>query len=163
MFCAFSDRLLTFMQNPEIKPLFVSTTKDVLVFDGGWDTARGEKLLILKAVKTLQMESVRLKINELMTSVGEEILCVLEKQQSVDVCGVKLDVRVFVLERLSVAAEVMCNLFQREIETLHNRQLHTAGMSVTHTHTTPHYTLQVCLFPTPTTPNYTLQICLLHI
>ena len=49
------------------------------MFDGGWDTARGEKLLILKAVKTLQMESVRLKINEHMTSVGEEILCFLEK------------------------------------------------------------------------------------
>ena len=88
------------------------------MFRGGWDAARGENILTLKAVKTLHMESVRLKINEHMTSVGEEILCVLEKQQSVDVRGVKLDVRVFVLERLSVAAEVMCNLFQREIETL---------------------------------------------
>ena len=58
------------------------------------------------------MEYVRLKINEHMTSVGEEILCVLDKQQ------LKLDVRVFVLERLSAAAEFMCNLFQREIETL---------------------------------------------
>ena len=66
-----------------------------------------------------QMESVRLSINEHMTSVGEEILCVLEKQQrGVDVCSVKLNVRVFVLERLSAAAEFMCNLFQREIETL---------------------------------------------
>ena len=91
---------------------------------------------------SIQMESVRLKINEHMTSVGEEILCVLEKQQSVDVCRVKHDVRVFVLERLSAAAEVMCNLFQREIETLHNTQLHTAGMSVTHT--TSHPTLYVC-------------------
>ena len=64
------------------------------------------------------MESVRLKINEHMTSVGEEILCVLDKQQrGADVCCVKL-VRVFVLERLSAAAEFMCNLFQREIETL---------------------------------------------
>ena len=79
------------------------------------------------------MESVRLKINEHMTSVGEEILCVLEKQQSVDVCRVKLDVRVFVSECLLAAAEVMCNLFQREMETLQNTQLHTAGMSVTHT------------------------------
>ena len=64
------------------------------------------------------MESVRLKINEHMTSVGEEISCVLEKQRGVDVCSVKLNVRVFVLERLSAAAEFMCNLFQREIETL---------------------------------------------
>ena len=63
------------------------------------------------------MESVRLKIHEHMTSVvGEEILCVLDKQQR----GVKNldDVRVFVLERLSVAAEIMCNLFQREMEIL---------------------------------------------
>ena len=64
------------------------------------------------------MECVRLKINEHMSSVGEEILCVLEKQQSVDVCSVKLDVRVFVLERLRAAAEFMCDLFQRETETL---------------------------------------------
>ena len=100
------------------------------------------------------MECVRLKINEHMSSVGEEILCVLEKQQSVDVCGVKLDVRVFVLERLSVAAEVMCNLFQREIETLHNTQLHTAGMSVTHTQHPTTHCRYVCY--THTTPNYTL-------
>ena len=63
------------------------------------------------------MESVRLKIHGHMTSVvGEEILCVLDKQQR----GVKKldDVRVFVLERLSVAAEWMCSLFQREMETL---------------------------------------------
>ena len=96
---------------------------------------------------TCQMESVRLKINEHMTSVGEEILCVLDKQQrGADVCCVKL-VRVFVLERLSAAAEFMCNLFQREIETLETLlktqnklldidfdmdiDLHTAGMSLT--------------------------------
>ena len=65
------------------------------------------------------MESVRLKINEHMTSVGEEILCVLEKQQrGADVCSVKLNVRVFVLERLSAAAEFMFSLFQREMEAL---------------------------------------------
>ena len=58
------------------------------------------------------MESVRLKINEHMKSLGEEILCVWDKQQ------LKLDVRVFVLERLSAAAEFMCNLFQREMGTL---------------------------------------------
>ena len=80
------------------------------------------------------MESVRLKINEHMTSVGEEILCVLEKQQSVDVCGVKLDVRVFVLERLRVASDFICSLFQREMETLHNTKLHTAGMCVLRAH-----------------------------
>ena len=66
-----------------------------------------------------QMESVRLKINEHMTSVGEEISCVLEKQRGVDVCSVKLNVRVFVLERLSAAAEFMCNLFQRETDKPH--------------------------------------------
>ena len=65
------------------------------------------------------MESLRLKINEHMSSVGEEILCVLDKQQSgADVCSVKLNVRVFVLERLRAAAEFMCDLFQRETETL---------------------------------------------
>ena len=109
------------------------------MFDGGWDTARGEKLLILKAVKTLQMESVRLKINEHMTSVGEEILCVLEKQQSVDVCGVKLDVRVFVLERLRVAAERDGHTTTQHPTTTHcryvcythNFTLHTLGGSVT--------------------------------
>ena len=63
-----------------------------------------------------QMESVRLKINEQMASVGEEILCVLDKQQrGADVCSVKF-IRVFVLERLSAAAEYLCNLFQRETE-----------------------------------------------
>ena len=77
------------------------------------------------------MESVRLKINVHMTSVGEEILSVLEKQHSVDVCRVKLDVRVFVLERLSAAAASMFSLFQREIETLHIK-LCTAGMCVVH-------------------------------
>lgn len=107
---------------------------------------------VIKEVKTCQMESVRLKINEHMTSVGEEILCVLDKQQrGADVCCVKL-VRVFVLERLSSAAEFMCNLFHREIEkleTLLEKQnklleidfdmdidLHTASKSVTHTHQT---------------------------
>ena len=79
------------------------------------------------------MESVRLKISGHMTSVGEEILCVLDKQQ------LKSDVRVFVLERLSAAAEFMCDLFQRETETLQtlletqnkpldiDNNLHTAG------------------------------------
>ena len=92
------------------------------------------------------MESVRLEINEHMTAVGEEIVSVVEKQQQLcggaDVCSVKkqLNVRVFVLERLSAAAEVMCSLFLREMETLqlHNTKLHTAGMSVTHTHTHTH-------------------------
>ena len=70
-------------------------------------------------VKTCQMESVQLKINEHMTAVGEEICSVLDTQQCVaGVCCVKLNVRVFVLERLSAAAAFMCNLFQREIETL---------------------------------------------
>ena len=65
------------------------------------------------------MESVRLSINEHMTSVGEEILFVLEKQQrGVDVCSVKLNVRVFVLERLHAAAQFMCDLLQREMEPL---------------------------------------------
>ena len=68
-----------------------------------------------KGGKTSQIESVRRSINEQLTSVGEEILMVLEKQSGVH-C-VKL-VRVFVLERLSLAAEFMFNLFQREIETL---------------------------------------------
>lgn len=95
------------------------------------------------------MESVRLKIHGHMTSVvGEDILCVLDKQQ-------RDDVRVFVLERLRVAAEWMCSLFHREMETLetllekHNKlldidfdmdiDLHTAGMCVTHTqHQTTH-------------------------
>ena len=73
----------------------------------------------LKGGERSQMECVRLKINEHMSSVGEEILCVLDKQQSgADVCSVKLNVRVFVLERLRAAAEFMCDLFQRETETL---------------------------------------------
>ena len=58
------------------------------------------------------MESVQLKIKEHMTSVGEDILFVLDRQQ------LKLDVRAFVVEHLSAAAEFMCNLFQRETETL---------------------------------------------
>ena len=62
------------------------------------------------------MESVRLSINDHLTSVGEEILVVVEKQSGV--CCVELNVRVFVLERLSLAAEFMFKLFQREIETL---------------------------------------------
>ena len=92
------------------------------------------------------MDSVRLKIHGHMTSVvGEDILCVLDKQQR----GEKLDdVRVFVLERLSLAAEWMCSLFQREMETLEtllekqnklldidfdmDMDLHTAGMCYTH-------------------------------
>ena len=92
------------------------------------------------------MESVRLKIHEHMTSVvGEDILCVLDKHTtSSDVCRL----RVLVLERLSVAAEWMCSLFQREMETLETLlekqnklldidfdmdiDLHTAGMCVTH-------------------------------
>ena len=61
------------------------------------------------------MESVRLKIHEHMTSVvGEDILCVLEKHTRSDVCRL----RVLVLERLSLAAEWMCSLFQREMEPL---------------------------------------------
>ena len=65
-----------------------------------------------------QIETLRLSINEHMTSVGEEILCVVEKQQS-DRCQPKFnDVRVFVLERLSEASQFICNLFQREMETL---------------------------------------------
>ena len=75
------------------------------------------------SVKGAQMESVRLQINGHMTSVGEEMLCVLEKRSSADVCWL----RVFVLERLSAAAEFMCSLFQREMESLRS----TAGMSVT--------------------------------
>ena len=107
------------------------------------------------------MESVRLKINEHMASVGEELLCVLDKEQrgDGDVCSVKLNVRVFVLERLSAAAQFVCNLFQREMEILETQlekynkllhidfdtdmDLHTAGMSVTHT--TSNYTLQLAL------------------
>ena len=85
---------------------------------------------------------------EHMASVGEDILSVLDKQQrGADVCCVKL-VRVFVVERLSAAAEFMCNLFQREIETLETLlekqnklldidfdmdiDLHTSGMYVIH-------------------------------
>ena len=69
-------------------------------------------------VKSCQMESVQLEINEHMTAVGEEILCVLDKQQCVaGVCCLKL-VRVFVLERLTAAAEFMFSLFQGEMETL---------------------------------------------
>ena len=55
------------------------------------------------------MESVRLEINEHMTSVGKEILCVVDKHRGVGV---------FVLERLSAVGEFMFNLFQREMETL---------------------------------------------
>ena len=66
-----------------------------------------------------RMESVRLKINEHMTSLGEEILCVLDEQQRcADVCSVTLNFRVFVLERLSAAALFVCDLFQREMEPL---------------------------------------------
>ena len=59
-------------------------------------------------------EYVRTAINEQLTSAGEQILCVLEKQCGVDVCSV----RPFVLERHSVAAKRIYKLFQREMETL---------------------------------------------
>ena len=59
------------------------------------------------------MESVRLSISEHLTSVGEEILMALETQTQSGVC-----VRMFVLERLSSAAEFMFKLFQREMEAL---------------------------------------------
>ena len=62
------------------------------------------------------MESLRLKINEHMTSVGEEILCVLDKQQ------LELHVRVFVLERLSAAAAWTFNLYLETLETLLEKQ-----------------------------------------
>ena len=63
------------------------------------------------------MEALRLKINEHMTTLGEEIVCVLDKQQrGADVCSV--NVRVFVSERLSAAEELLCDLFQREMEPL---------------------------------------------
>ena len=94
--------------------------------------------------KTCQMESVRLKINEHLTAVGEEISCVLENQ-----LNVKL-VRVVVLERFSAAAEFMFNLFQREMETLETAlkrenkllhlmlqphiRLHRAGWLMLHSH-----------------------------
>ena len=84
---------------------------------GGRTSIKGTKTFI-KGGKSRQMESVRLKINEHMTSVGEEILCVVDKQPGVDVCSVTLNVRVFVLERLSAVGEFMFNLFQREMETL---------------------------------------------
>ena len=67
-----------------------------------------------KGAEKPRIECVRLKINEHMTSLGEEILCVLDA----DVCSVKLNVRVFVLERLSAAAQFMFDLFQREMGTL---------------------------------------------
>ena len=77
-----------------------------------------------------RMECVRLKINEHMTSLGEEILCVLDEQQRcADVCSVTLNFRVFVLERLSAAALFVCDLFQREMEPLETL-LETASPSV---------------------------------
>ena len=89
-----------------------------------------------------QMETVRRSINEHMTSVGEEIvdtLCVLLQQQH---NGDVLNVKVFVLERLSVAAQWMCSLFQREMEKQHTKLhtlQHTAGWyKYTHTHTHTH-------------------------
>ena len=96
---------------------------------------RGDKMSP-KGGERSQMESLRLKINEHMSSVGEEILCVLDKQQSgADVCSVKLHVRVFVLERLRAAAEFMCDLFQREMEKQNKLldvdmdiELHAAGL-----------------------------------
>ena len=64
-----------------------------------------------------QTESLklRLSVSEHLTSVGEEILCVLEQQLNGDVGEV---VRVFVLERLSTAAGFVCTLFHRETKTL---------------------------------------------
>ena len=95
-----------------------------------------------KGGKMSQIESVRLKINEQLTSVGEEILMVLEKQHRGDVCSVKLNVREVVLERLSAAKELMFDLFQREIETLETLletqnklldiKLHRAGWLMLH-------------------------------
>ena len=86
------------------------------------------------------MECVRLKINELMTSVGEEILCVVDKQQSgADVCSVKLNVRVFVLERLSAATQFICDLFQREMETVETLQ--DKQNKLLHAMLQPHVTL----------------------
>ena len=70
-----------------------------------------------KGDRTSHMECVRLEINGHMSSVGEQILCVLEELTiSGDVCRL----RVFVLERLSAAAQFMCSLFHREMETLNN-------------------------------------------
>ena len=55
-------------------------------------------------------------------------MCVLDKQQrGADVCSV--NVRVFVSERLSAAEELLCDLFQREMEPLETL-LETASPSV---------------------------------
>ena len=65
--------------------------------------------------KTCQTEcsALRLKISEHMAAVGEEMVSVLlDKQQQQ-----RLDVRAVVLERLSAAAEFLCQLFHREMET----------------------------------------------
>ena len=70
-----------------------------------------------KGGENREMESLRMKICEHMSSVAEEILCVLDKQQcGADVCSVKLHVSAVLLERLCAAAEFMFNLFQREME-----------------------------------------------
>ena len=47
-----------------------------------------------------------------------EILSVLDQQQGSVVCSGTLNVRVFVLERLSAASQFICDLFQREMEPL---------------------------------------------
>ena len=103
-------------KNPSLRRRNPTLTRKkcvLVVFMAARNKARWK--MSLKGGKTSQTESVRRSINEQLTSVGEEILMVLAKQSGVH-C-VKL-VRVFVLERLSLAAEFMFNLFQREIETL---------------------------------------------
>ena len=72
------------------------------------------------------MECVRVSINAQLSAAAEQILCVLDRQHAG--VAVELDVRVFVLERLSAVGEFICNLFLEEMETLRNTQLHTAGM-----------------------------------
>ena len=64
--------------------------------------------------ETRRAESLRLRlsINEHMTSVGEEIVCVLDNQQNVG------QQKRFVLERLGAAAGFIYDLVQREMETL---------------------------------------------
>ena len=79
--------------------------------------------------KTSEMETARRSINEQLLSVGEEILTILEREIGVD-C-VKL-VRVFVLERLSLAAETLETLLERRNNPLDttlqpHATLHRAG------------------------------------
>ena len=94
----------------------MSLKEDKMPLKGSKSSHNGFKgaKVCFKEAKSRQMDSVRLQINEHMTSVGEEIFFVLEKRTSADVCWL----RVFVLERLSAAAEVMCSLFLKEMETL---------------------------------------------